>query len=116
MSTIHRAGMTPMFLALFLFVGCSSLMATPIRKILDNPRDYHDKMVTVSGEVAELFSFFVIKYFIVKDSTGEITVVTTRPLPQKGSRVMVKGTVHEAFSLGDRQLVVIVEPDTAKDG
>jgi hypothetical protein len=36
-------------------------------------------------------------------------VVTQKPLPQKGSRITVKGTVQEAFSLGDKQLIVIVE-------
>ena len=97
------------FLAILLFAGCGSLMATPIKKILENPRVYDSKSVTVSGEVTELFSLIVIKYFVVKDSTGEIIVVTQKPLPQKGSRITVKGTVQEAFSLGDKQLIVIVE-------
>jgi len=101
-------------LAVMLIAGCGSLMATPIKKILDNPRDYSDKTVTVSGEVTETFSLLVIKYFVVKDRTGEITVVTAKPLPRKGSRITVKGTVQEAFSLGDQQLIVIVEPDEAK--
>jgi len=101
-------------LAVMLIAGCGSLMATPIKKILDNPRDYSDKTVTVIGEVTETFSLLVIKYFVVKDRTGEIPVVTARPLPRKGSRITVKGTVQEAFSLGDRQLIVIVEHDEAK--
>jgi len=36
-------------------------------------------------------------------------VVTQKPLPQKGSRITVKGIVQETFSLGDKQLIVIVE-------
>ena len=102
-------------LAVMLIAGCGSLMATPIKKILDNPRDYSGRTVRVAGEVTETFSLFVIKYFMVKDSTGEITIVTTKPLPQRGSKITVKGIVHEAFSLGDQQLIVIVEPDEAKD-
>ena len=96
-------------LTILVFVGCSSLMATPIIEIRENPRAFDSKTVTVSGEVTELFSLIVIKYFVVKDSTGEIVVVTQKPLPQKGSRITVKGTVQEAFSLGDKQLIVIVE-------
>jgi hypothetical protein len=103
-------------LAVLLIGGCGSLMATPIKKILDNPRDYSGKTVRISGEVTETFSLFVLKYFIVKDSTGETTVVTTKPLPRKGSAISVKGTVYEAFSLGDTQLIVIVEPDETKAG
>ncbi len=98
-------------LVIFLSVGCSRLMATPIKKILDHPREYSGKPVTVSGEVTELFSLFVIKYFVVKDSTGEIIAVTHKPLPAKGSKITVKGSVQEAFSLGDNQLIVIMEGD-----
>ena len=101
-------------LAVTLIAGCGSFMATPIKKILDNPRDYSGRTVRVAGEVTETFSLFVIKYFIVKDSTGEITVITTKPLPQRGLKVTVKGAVQEAFSLGNQQLIVIVEPEEAK--
>ncbi len=97
------------FLFGMIFVGCSSIFPTSINRILENPRDYSGKSVTVSGEVTEIFGFFGIKYFVVKDKTGEIAVVTTRPLPKKGTTIRVKGTVQEAFSIGDRQLIVIVE-------
>lgn len=97
-------------LVILLSAGCS-LMATSIKKILDNPRDYSGKTVTVSGEVTELFSLFVIKYFMVKDRSGEIIVVTQKPLPAKGSKITVKGTVQEAFSMGDNQLIVIIEKE-----
>lgn len=99
------------FLVIFLSAGCTSLLATPIKKIQDNPREYSGKPVTVSGEVTELFSLFVIKYFVVNDSTGEIIIVTQKPLPAKGSKITVKGTVQEAFSLGDQQLIVIMEKE-----
>lgn len=98
-------------LVVLLCLGCSSLMATPIKKIIENPRDYSGKTVTVSGEVTEVFSLFVIKYFVVKDSTGEIAVVTQKPLPKTGSKITIKGAVQEAFSLGDKQLIVIVESE-----
>ncbi|HYQ47858.1 MAG TPA: hypothetical protein VEP69_02225 [Thermodesulfovibrionales bacterium] len=103
-----------MVLAGMLITGCSGLMSTPIKKILDNPRDYSDKTVKISGEVTEVFSLFVVKYFAVKDGTGEIMVITSRPLPRKGSQITVTGKVQEAFSLGDRQMIVIVEPDERK--
>jgi len=94
-----------------LFTGCDSLWSTPINKILENPRDYSDKSVTISGEVSEVFSFFVIKYFVVKDKTGQMVVITKRPLPREGTKITVKGTVQEAFTLGDKQLIVIIEDE-----
>ncbi len=89
--------------------GCQGITSTPIGKIIDDPRKYADKTVTVSGEVTEVFGFFMIKYFVIRDKTGEITVVTEKVLPKAGSTITVKGTVREAFALGDKQLLVIME-------
>ncbi len=93
--------------ALLLLAACAP--ATPIKNIIDHPRDYADKPVTVQGEVKNVFSLIVIKYFTLDDGTGSITVVTERPLPQKGERLKVKGTVKEGFSLGDQTMTLIVE-------
>jgi len=89
--------------------SCSTLFPTQINKILTNPRDYADKKVTISGTVTDTFSFVVVKYFTVRDDTGEMTVVSQKPLPEKGSTVKVTGTVKEAFSVGDQQLIVLLE-------
>ena len=97
-----------------VFIGCNSIFTTPIKKIIENPRDYNGKTVTISGEVVEIFSLFVIKYFVIKDKTGEIVVVTERPLPKQGTKIKMKGTVEEAFSIGDKQLIVIVEGEGGK--
>ncbi len=94
---------------ILLLIGCSGLFATPIKKILENPREYDGKPVKISGEVTEVFGLFAIRYFVVKDNTGEIVVVTKRPLPGKGIKIAVHGKVHEAFAIGDKQVVVIIE-------
>ncbi len=82
---------------------------TPIGKILENPRDYYGKTLTIAGEVTDRTSLFVVKYFRVKDKTGEIVVVTAKPLPSVGSKVRVKGRIEEAFSIGTEQMLVFVE-------
>jgi hypothetical protein len=108
----HRFGIAAFILSLSLLLpGCGSIFPTPINKILENPRDYDGKTVRISGEVTEVFAFFVVKYFVVKDKTGEIMVVTSRPLPREGAEITIKGTVREAFSIGDKQLLVIVEDE-----
>jgi hypothetical protein len=101
--------------SVLLFGGCDSLFSTPIGRILENPRDYADKTVTVSGEVREAFGLLFIKHFILKDDTGEIVVITDKPLPRTGAKMKVKGTVKEAFALGNRSLVVIVEKKEGSD-
>ena len=105
---ILRAGASIVFFSLLL-CSCDNLFTTPIHKILADPRTYAGKTVTVSGEVTRVYGLVFIKYFKVRDATGEITVVTEKPLPKVGSKIKVKGTVKEAFSIGDQQVVVIVE-------
>ncbi len=90
-------------------MSCAAMFATPIKKILDNPRDYSGKTVTITGKVTEVAGLVFVQYFNVEDDTGEITVVTQRPLPKEGSKITVKGKVQQAFSIGDKQLIVIVE-------
>lgn len=101
-------------------LGCAALImltvsvscgigTTKIGEILSHPRDYAGKEVTISGEVTETFSMVVVKYFVVRDSSGEISVITDRPLPAKGQKIKVKGKVREAFSIGPQTSLVLVE-------
>jgi len=99
---------------MLLAAACDPIFTTSIDKIIQNPRDYWGKRVTISGEVTEIFSFFVVKCFTVRDSTGELTVVTTKPIPRRGTRIKISGTVEEAFSIGDKQLLVMIE-DVSKN-
>ena len=107
----NKISKTILMILLFslLLCNCNGLFTTPISKILENPRNYTGKTVTVSGEVTRIFSLVFVKYFVIKDKTGEITIVTEKPLPKIGTKMKVKGTVEEAFSIGDQQLIVVFE-------
>ena len=93
--------------AVCLLAGCSGPIA--IGKIIQDPRKYDGKTVTVEGMVSDRQSLVVIKYYSLTDKTGKITVVTERALPQDGLTARVKGTVHEALSIGDKSLLVLKE-------
>jgi len=84
---------------------------TPIGKILKEPRVYEEKILTIKGKVTERVSFMNIKYFELKDRTGEIMVITEKPLPSVGAKITVKGKVDEAFFLGGEQMLVFMEKD-----
>jgi hypothetical protein len=103
-----------LYVFLLVTLGCDQISSTSIGKIIENPRKYAGNQVTINGEVTDSFSFFVVKYFVIRDGTGEVAVVTTRPLPKKGERIKVSGTVEEAFSIGDKQLLVLVEGEYKK--
>ena len=71
----------------FLFSACdpvNRLTATKIKDILDHPRNYENKEVTVYGTVTNAVSLLVVKYFEIQDDTGTIKVVTDKLLPTKG--------------------------------
>ncbi len=90
---------------------------TPIEKILSHPSEYKEKPVTIEGEVTDQTGFFVIlKFFKLKDKTGEITVVTKKTLPEIKSTVRVKGKTDEAFPIGDQKLLIFVEESIEKKG
>ena len=84
---------------------------TFIGKIAKDPMVYQGKMITIKGTVTERVSFMTMKYFKLKDRTGEIMVKTEKSLPPVGEKKAVQGMVHEAFSLGREQLLVFIEKD-----
>jgi len=92
--------------------GCDqagSPLSVPIGKVLSNPRNYEGKTITLSGTVGETMSVVVLKAFQLSDDTGQIFVVTERMLPKQGEKLRIKGTVVEAFSLGNQTLTVFQE-------
>ena len=100
-------------LGFFLAAGSLLLSAcsttTSVGDILGNPAAYEGKEVTVSGEVTGRTSLLKWKSYVLKDETGEIRVVTKRPMPQVGAQVQARGTVEDAFSFGSMQMIVLVE-------
>ena len=83
---------------------------TQIDTILSNPKAYEGKEITIEGEVTDRTAFFiVVKFFKVKDKTGEITVVRKKSLPELRSIVRIKGKIDQVFPVGDQKLLVFVE-------
>lgn len=95
-------------LAVVLAAACG-IFGTSVREILDQPAKYEGATVTVSGDVVESANLIVLKYYRIDDGTGQITVVTKRAVPRRGAKVTATGSVHQAFSIGDESLTVIVE-------
>lgn len=88
------------------------LTATKIKDILDHPRDYETKDVTVYGTVTGGVSLVFIKYFEIQDDTGSIKVVTDRILPAKGEKLRVTGRMT-AIEIGPERWIVLREKSDA---
>jgi len=102
-----------LFIGLHIYqnITTTPIFVTPIGKIIANPYAFEKKTVNVYGEVTKRNSFVFVKYFLLKDKTGEIAIVTKNAMPSKGTKLKVKGRVKESFSIGDYQLLVIVQED-----
>lgn len=93
----------------------SQVRKTPIAKILSGPKEYEGKVVTIEGDITDRTAFFVVvKFFKVRDKTGEIIVVTKKSLPEVKSIVRVKGRIDDAFPIGDQKLLVFMEESIEK--
>ena len=92
-----------------IFYYFTKIDHTPIANILKNPREYDGKQLAIAGFVTDKTSLVFMKYFKVKDTSGEIIVITKRSLPEVGTNVRVKGIIEEAFSIGSEQLLVFIE-------
>jgi hypothetical protein len=98
-----------MLAAAWVPAGCRSNRPTPIRAILDDPRAYDGRGVTITGEVRDATNLLLLKWYRVEDATGAIVVVASGAVPMRGARVRVTGTVRQAFVIGDQSLTVILE-------
>jgi hypothetical protein len=90
-------------------LACGVFFPTPIRSILDAPATYEGKTVLISGEVEESINVLILKYYLVRDESGRIPVVTSGAVPRRGTRLRVRGVVRQAFAIGDESLTVLIE-------
>src|ERR1043165_7225718 len=107
--------------AIFLLaalLGCDTyykLSSTKIRDIIDHPRDYANKEVTVYGTVTGSTSLVFVKFFELQDDTGSIKVVTNRVLPQNGEKIRVTGRM-DSIDFGPQRTIVLREQPPPPDG
>lgn len=89
--------------------GCSRFDTTSIGDLLENPRAYEGKVVTIEGRVTDNKSLILVRYFKVKDGTGEMVVLTDRLLPKIGQTARVRGRLDQTFLIGNSGVTVLIE-------
>jgi hypothetical protein len=112
-----RRNRIPLWLALIFClavlgtVSCeqfNKLTGPKIKDVLERPRDYENKEITIHGTVTESASILIAKYFVIQDSTGSIKVMTDRVLPKKGEQLSVTGHV-QSIEIGPERWIVLRE-------
>jgi hypothetical protein len=110
-STRHtRAGLVLLALVALTVASCERLTGTKISKIVADPVRYEGEDVTVSGTVTERIDIPSVRGFVLSDGKASIGVVTKGNLPVTGAKIKARGRVQQAFAIGARKLLVIIEP------
>jgi len=86
-----------------------AFMAIPICEIVNSPREFEGRQVTIAGEVTGRFGVLSFNAFTVADETGELRILTRRMPPSEGTRVRVRGSVRSGLVLGNWQQVMLIE-------
>lgn len=107
----HVGNLSLLVSLLLLFGSCKSLFGgtEKIADIIKSPSKFDGKMVTVKGKVSESFLVLGTGFFAISDESGSITVVPSKTFPKVNEEVEIEGTVKNAFVVGDKNLIVILE-------
>ena len=86
-----------------------------IGDILENPRQYDDVTVHISGTVIDELSIPLVSIgaFEVDDGTGSIWVITEMGTPTEREQISVAGSVKTAFSIGGMDFGTIIYEDAS---
>ena len=94
-------------LQLTVFSSCNSNLS--ISELLQNPREFEGKIVSVEGQVINSNGIFGLGYFEISDGKSKIYVFTESGLPNEGNIIQVKGKFSQYLKVGLVQVVGIEE-------
>jgi hypothetical protein len=81
-----------------------------VKEVAGNPRQFTNREIGVTGVVGNNFAVMNIGYFLLLGQDGsQLTVLSNQGNPAPGSQVTIYGTLHQAYAIGSKQMVVLVE-------
>ena len=89
-------------------VAMSGCEQKTINQIKADPSRYANHEVSVVGKVARSYSLLGRGAYEVDDGTGRLWVVSEKGVPREGARIVVSGTIRDAYNLGS--FIKIPEP------
>lgn len=108
MQSIRRfTWVLPLVMGTIFLTACPS--QTTISKINSDPGRYRDKEVAIIGRVTDSYGVLGKGAYEVDDGTGRIWVAATQGVPARGSRVGVKGRVHNGVTIAGKNFGTIIE-------
>lgn len=79
-----------------LLGGCSATNVTPISQLNASPANFDGKEVMLRGVAKDVtrMPLFNLKSYVLKDDSGEATILTERELPKMNEEIRVKVKVR----------------------
>lgn len=84
------------------------LFGSKLERIASNPGAYAKETVHVKGQVKERIDLGSVKYYLLSDGGGQISVVTRAAPPQLGETVEADGRVAANFVIRGKAQTVIL--------
>jgi hypothetical protein len=92
-----------------LMAGCERKTINDLRA---EPGRYANKEVAVGGKVLRSVSVLGTGAYEIDDGTGKLWIISKRGVPREGARIVVKGTIRDAYNLGS----IVKLPDVVSSG
>jgi len=103
--------LSPVLIILFFNVFCASSLVK-IGQIRDEPTQYSNRIVSVSGNVEDVFAVPIINVVLVKinDGTGSLWVKPADGdnIPPTGKRMDVKGEIKTGITISGQTLGLLL--------
>lgn len=92
------------------FGGCGSINATPINEINTSPANFDGKEVLLHGIAKDptRIPLFSMKSYVLKDDSGEVTILTEGDLPKANEEVSVRVKVANIAIINGESLGMTV--------
>jgi hypothetical protein len=85
---------------------------TPINDIITSPADFDGMEVKLKGVASDItrIPLLYLKSYVLKDDSGEITILTEAELPKSGEEIIIKAKV-ESFAIirGESLGMMVIE-------
>jgi hypothetical protein len=96
-----------------LAVGTLLLAACPPRERIEtvnrDPGRFHDREITLVGQVVNSFAVMGVGAFEIDDGTGHLWVFSDKyGVPGRGAGIAVTGIIEQGFSLGGRNFGTVL--------
>ncbi len=86
--------------AVLLALAMSGCEQKTINQIKADPSRYANREVGITGNVVRSYSVLGRGAYEVDDGTGKLWVVSERGVPREGAKIVVRGTIRDAYNLG----------------